>query len=155
MGLKNTYIEKVCRTILKHNFLGTFPYDLFPSYIKSMDYPISFVINLSKSTEPGSHFVCIYMSQNKLEYFDSYGLMPFLPRITNFITRYSINRKYVYNSQMIQSMESYFCGYFVIGYLLSKDLHFDMDLFCKMFSDNLRENDVLIQHFISTVLEMY
>ena len=107
MGLTNKYVEDVCNLVLRHNFIGTYPIDLFP-FKTDIKKPYSMVINLSTSEEPGSHFIAMYISNNKIEYFDSYGLPPISYRILEFIN----NNNYIHNNLTIQNMNSTHCGYY-------------------------------------------
>lgn len=147
-GLTNQYVDNVCHILLKHKFLCVSSYDKFPSKLNGSE-PTSFIINLSNSNEQGSHFVCIYLTKYSIEYMDSYGLAPFLPRIQSFIKKHQMKRKYIYNNKCIQSMNSYFCGFYCIGFLLSKDLKMSMKEFQKMFV-NLEQNDQTLISFITT-----
>ena len=49
-------------------FNGVFAIDQLP---KSDDG--AYVVNTAKSTHPGKHWVAVYVTGNKVEYFDSYG----------------------------------------------------------------------------------
>ena len=154
MGLRNDYLEETSKFLLKHRFLGVFPYDLFPINVKMSKKPVSFIINLDKSSDPGSHFVCIYIDKEKLEYMDSYGMEPFLPRIKNFVRTQAKKKKYIFNEKMIQKLDSRFCGYYCLGFLLSKDLKMSMKKFISNFPDVLH-NDKKIERFILKCIDLY
>lgn len=147
-GLTNCYVDSVCHWLLKHKFLCVKSYDKFPLQIRSQK-PCSLIINLSSSHEPGSHFVCIYITKKTVEYMDSYGLPPFRSRIQNFIKKLSKKRKYIFNNKCIQPMDSFFCGFYCIGFLISKDKKKTMNQFQKMF--NNVDNDQTIINFIKQV----
>ena len=154
MGLSNHYVETACKLILRHNFKGVFPYDLFPLSIYK-NTPYSFVVNLDKSTEPGSHFICMYITENIIEYYDSYGLAPFLPRIEKYIEK-NINagKHFNYNKMSVQPLTSDYCGYYVMGYLLSKDINCSLDDFNDIFSLKTLLNDKIIEEFITNVINV-
>lgn len=64
----DTYqLEKVLSRDLGSSFGGVYLVDLIPD-LKSKEKAM--VINL------GSHWVCLYLNGNTVEYFDSYGLPP-------------------------------------------------------------------------------
>ena len=154
MGLTNLYVNNLSSLLVKHNFLSVYPYDLFPLSILNQQHPCSFIVNLSKSTEPGTHFVCIYVdNNNKLEYFDSYGLAPFLPRLINFITR-NYDKRSLYNPYTIQNLSSYFCGYYCVAFLISKDLGWSIEDFYSVFNNPIT-NDEKVEKFLSVVIKQY
>lgn len=146
IGLTNLYVNNVCSIMLNHKFLSVYPYDKFPINIKEK-VPCSFIINLSNSKEPGSHFVCIYITKKNIEYMDSYGIQPFLPRIKKFIRNHQAGRKFKYNTHCIQNLKSVFCGFYCIAFLLSKDRKITMKKFQALFND-LEKNDHKVINFI-------
>lgn len=152
MGLYNKYVDKMCHTLLHHNFLSVYSYDTFPLNIKNKSLPCSFIINLSKRKEPGSHFVCIYISESVIEYMDSYGLPPFMPRIKKFITVHKEARAYSCNEHMIQSVTSLFCGYYCTAFLLSKDLNYSMSKFVNLFINKSGNKDKIVVKFIKNAI---
>lgn len=151
MGLTNHYVNNLGKLILKHNFEGVGPVDCFfmlNKKIPKSDKNLSFIINLSDCNEKGSHFVAIYVSSNKIYYFDSYGLPPFSPEIKKFIKKNKINgRTFKYNSQLIQNKDSIFCGYYCIAFLMSFDLNMTRTSFNKIFK-NENKNDTTVINFI-------
>ena len=71
---------------LNHNniFKGVFSSNNLPSK-KNFTIPAAFIINLSPSHEPGSHWVGIYINKKRIGYyFDSYG---YLPKIKSIIKK--------------------------------------------------------------------
>ena len=78
-GLSNEYVEKLMYklSINPHKFKGVKPCDIFLNEVKSnkqlLNKGDSFIINMSSSNNPGSHFVSIFiLSDNEAEYFDSF-----------------------------------------------------------------------------------
>ena len=155
IGLSNLYVQRLCNIVLKHNFLGVFPVDKFPTNIKKQKLPCSFIINLSESTEKGSHFTCIYITKNSIEYFDSYGMQPFISRIIKFVNKMKKeHRKFTHNATMLQPLDSYHCGLYVIAFLLSKDIKLKNKDF-KNILNNLKTNDKSVEQFIMSVIRKY
>lgn len=86
----------------------------------------AYIVNLDQSSEPGSHWVAIYLSNNSpAEYFDSYGIPPVYREIKNFLDNNSI--QWTYNSTCLQKYRTAMCGqycaYFIIQRTLNKSLH--------------------------------
>lgn len=78
-------LKKVLSRDLGSSFGGVYPVDLIPDHLISNQKAI--VINLDPHYKPGSHWVCLYLSGNRVEYFDSYGLPPFLKTSKSLLTR--------------------------------------------------------------------
>ena len=58
-------MEKISRS-----FNGTFSIDNIPVF---EDDVFSVIINLSKQNAIGTHFIAVYVLENKIIYFDSFG----------------------------------------------------------------------------------
>ena len=61
-------------------------------------------------TEPGSHWVAIHLDTMlpKAYYFDSYGLLPFVPNIRNFLRRTC--NLWSYNNHILHGFTTDVCG---------------------------------------------
>ena len=66
-------------------FSGVYPRDLIPYHPRP--YEKAIVVNTDPHDQPGTHWVCLYVTPPVVEYFDSYGIRPFFPEILNFIDR--------------------------------------------------------------------
>ena len=99
--------------ILKNNvnYIGTYSKDNVP-ILKNNQMVI---INLQDSNKKGSHWVSYKKINNKIFYFDSYGL-PFIP---NIIKKQYPNHKFICNIYRIQSIDSNQCGRFCILFVKS------------------------------------
>ena len=95
--------------ILKNdkNHIGTFSKDNVP-ILKSNE---SSIVNLADSFNKGSHWIAMKFIDNKLFYFDSYGI-PFIPDIIK--KQY---KKIIVNIYRIQSNNSNECGKFCIMFI--------------------------------------
>ena len=99
--LTNLDIDKIM--IKCDNYQGTFSKDMLP---KAMNKNESAVINL-QDYFPGSgtHWVCVYNEEksDKVEYFDSFGLVP-----PNEVVKYmkTTNKNIIYNDAQIQNINS-------------------------------------------------
>ena len=147
--MENCTLEKLCLKILLHNFLGVYPSDQLPNAPKGKSF--SLIINLDTHTEPGSHFVAVFFDKKKIEYFDSYGLPPFVPKIKNFLK--SVKKNFCWNNICIQSYTSLHCGLYCLAYLLGKDYNITMKKFVELFNENTLENDEIVNFFIISFLK--
>ena len=83
MELDTGQLNSVLSRALGSAFGGTYPRDLIPHRLRP--YERAMVINTDPHDQPGTHWVCMYVVPPVVEYFDSYGLKPFLPEILNLI----------------------------------------------------------------------
>ena len=90
------------------NFNGIYAKDqLTPYMIKRNQF---YIINLDDMYSPtnGTHWTAFYYD-DRIEYFDSYGLKP--PQII------SENYDYIYNSSQIQGYDTKSCGYYCLLFI--------------------------------------
>ena len=79
-----------------------------------------YIVNLNDSTQPGSHWVVIHVTQGEtcegvgLEYFDSFGL-----NAPNEVVElsHSLGVNYIYNSTQYQDLNSVLCGYWCLYFV--------------------------------------
>ena len=95
--------------ILKNdkNYIGTFSKDNVPILKNNQ----SSIVNLADSNKNGTHWIAMKFINNKLFYFDSYGI-PFIPDIIK--KQYN---KIITNIYRIQSIDSNECGSFCIMFI--------------------------------------
>ena len=89
------------------NYIGTFSKDNVP-ILKNNE---SSIVNLADSNKTGTHWIAIKFINNKLFYFDSYGI-EFIPDIIK--KQY---KKIITNIYRIQSNDSNECGRFCIIFI--------------------------------------
>jgi hypothetical protein len=132
----------------RKSFCGVVPYDKLP--IRRIRRPCSFIINTQDSTEPGEHWVAIYLpKRGKLEYFDSYGFTPTLPAIYKII---DLNGKYyIHNNETIQGVDSNNCGLFTLFYIYFRARGYSMNQYLKFFITNKTHNDMFIKNLFNKV----
>ena len=94
-------------------FHGVFARDTLPLTRKDGGY----VINFDLSSEPGSHWVAVYVKGSLVEYFDSSGQPPQHGEIQFFL-----GPEYHYNSVHLQPILSKCCGQYCIYYLVQRHL---------------------------------
>ena len=122
--------------ILKNdkNYIGTFSKDNVP-ILKNNE---SSIVNLANSFNKGTHWVGMKFINNKLFYFDSYGI-PFIPDIIK--KQYD---KIITNIYRIQSIDSNECGKFCIMFIKSNiQNESDYIKFLLQFhKNNFEKNDI-------------
>ena len=89
-------------------FNGVFSRDNLPK-IKDGAY----VINLDEYSDIGTHWVALYVHNNNVTYFDSFGVEHIPKEIRTFINNKNIKT----NIFRIQAYDSIMCGYFCIGFI--------------------------------------
>ena len=123
--------------------------------------PGSYVLNFDTSDETGSHWVGCYIDKNIVYYCDSYGFPP--PQ--EFITTWFSHRlKIKYCDNHIQDLDSTYCGFFAVCFLLymnfgnhKTDLQ-NMNHYLSLFISNNYALDVknnakvkaLLEHFLKS-----
>ena len=124
-------------------FNGVYSRDNLPNKIKDGAY----VINLDEYSDIGTHWIALYVKNNDITYFDSFGVEHIPMGIKEFIKNKSIKT----NIFRIQAYDSMMCGYFCIGFinfmLEGKSLTEYKNLFS---SNNVIENDdIILSYFMS------
>ena len=112
--LTNFEIQKIYQN--KPRFNGVYSRDNLPK-IKDGTY----VINLDEYSDIGTHWVALYINNNDVTYFDSFGVEHIPKEIKAFINRPSSsalhNKNIITNIFRIQAYDSIMCGYFCIGFI--------------------------------------
>ena len=73
----------------------------------------AYVINLDEYSDIGTHWVALWVNNNNVTYFDSFGVEHIPKEIIKFIE----NRNIKTNIFRIQAYDSIICGYFCIGFI--------------------------------------
>ena len=73
----------------------------------------AYIINLDEYSDIGTHWVALYVSNNDVTYFDSFGVEHIPKEIKAFIGNKNIKT----NIFRIQAYDSVMCGYFCIGFI--------------------------------------
>ena len=105
--LTNFEIQKYYQN--EPRFNGVFSRENLPNSIKNGAY----IINLDKYHDIGTHWVALYVNNNTIIYFDSFGVEHIPKEIIKFIGN---NKKIITNIYRIQAYDSIMCGYFCIGF---------------------------------------
>lgn len=122
-------------------FKGVFACDRLP---KMTSLPALFVINLSPSSQPGSHWISLHIDEKgSAFYFDSFGMPPSNPDILRFIKMHS--NKLIFNQKQLQHLSSIKCGRFACVFVISLLRGNGFKQIADKFSENLKVNDIIIE----------
>lgn len=121
-------------------FKGVFACDDLPNKVKN---PSAFIINLSKKTESGSHWIALYINAHgQAYYFDSFGIQPKNKDIILFIRNNA--KEIMFNEKQLQHISSSKCGQFCCVFIISVLTNKPFFSFMSKFSSNLYVNDIII-----------
>ena len=124
--------------ILKNNreYIDTFSKNNVPKLKNNQ----SAIVNLANSKDKGSHWIGMKFINNKLFYFDSYGI----PYIADIIKNQYSNFEIITNIYRIQSNSSNECGKFCIMFILSniKNESDYIRFLLQFHKNNLEKNDI-------------
>ena len=113
------------------------------------------VINLDEYSDIGTHWAALYVKNNDITYFDSFGVEHIPKEITKFINRPSSsasqNKKIKTNIFRIQAYDSIMCGYFCIGFTDFMFKGKTLTEYTSLFSPNgfKRNDDTISNYFMS------
>ena len=118
--------------------------DNLPNKIKDGTY----VTNLDEYSDIGIHWILLYVKNNDITYFDSFGVVHIPKEIIKLIGRKNV----IVNIFRIQAFDSIMCGYFCIGFinfmLKSKSLTEYTNLFSPY--DFKRNDDIILNYFTNS-----
>ena len=121
--------------------LMVFILDNLPKTMKNGAY----VINLDEHADVGTHWMALYVQNNEVIYFDSFGVEHVPKEIKKFIGHRNIKT----NISRIQADNSMMCGYFCIGFIDFMFAERSLIDFTNLFSPyNFKKNDkILLNYF--------
>ena len=126
-GISNVYIDKLMEKI-SISFNGTFSIDNIPVF---NDDVFSIIINLSKQNEIGTHFIAVYVLENKIIYFDSFGNQLNNSSLKRYLKKYK--KPIILSKIQIQNLLSSHCGFFCTAFILCIENDITLDDFLKKF----------------------
>lgn len=131
MNTNNGIIMKVCAI------------DQIPKTLKK-NKQYGLVINLSKSSEIGSHWTSVFIDNHQnATWFCSYAFKPRGYHIKEFINKNC--KTFSYNSVQLQQLNSTVCGMYATLFILHMMNGGTLSNFTNQFSKNLLLNDIIIQ----------
>ena len=124
-------------------FTGVYSRDNLPNEIKDGAY----AINLDEHSDIGTHWVALYVKNNDITYFDSFGVEHIPKEIIKFIKNKSIKT----NIFRIQVYNSIMCGYFCIGFTNFMFKRKTLTDYTNLFSPNdlKRNDDIFLDYFLN------
>ena len=137
--LTNFEIQEYYQNALR--FYGVFSRDNLPNNIKYGAY----VINIDEYHDIGTHWVALYVNNNIVTYFYSFGVEHIPKEITKFINR----KKIITNIYRIQAYDSIMCGYFCIGFINFMFNGKSLTDYTNLFSPNdfNKNDDIILKYF--------
>ena len=110
---------------------------------------IILVINLDEYSDTGTHWVALYVNNNCVTYFDSFGLEHIPKEIKTFINNKNIKT----NIFRIQAYDSIMCGYFCIGFIDFMLAEKTLTEFTNLFSQNSfkKNDDIILNYFTNNI----
>ena len=109
-----------------------------------------YVINLDEYSDIGTHSVALYVHNDDVTYFNSFGVEHIPKEIKSFINR-SVSIKT--NIFRIQAYDSIMCGYFCIGFIDFMLAGKTLTEFTNLFSPNnfKKNDDIILNNFMNNV----
>ena len=129
-------------------FNGVYSRDNLPNKITDDG---AYVINLDEYSDTGTHWVALYVKNNAVTYFDSFGVEHIPKEIIKFINRPSQNKNIMTNIFRIQAYDSIMCGYFCIGFINFMFKGKTLTEYTNLFSPNdfKRNDDTILNYFMN------
>ena len=107
-----------------------------------------YVINLDEYSDIETHWIALYVQNNDVTYFDSFGVEYIPKEIKVFIGIKNIKT----NIFRIQAYDSIMRGYFYIGFIDFMLPGKTLTEFTNLFLPNkLKRNDIILKYFITNV----
>lgn len=126
---------------------GVYAADEIPVY---WPRPVAYVFNCDRLSQPGSHWVAIYVdSLGHGTFFDSYGLAPIIDEHRRRIRENCAF--YEWNTRQFQSETSSYCGQFCITFLHFMSHNNDFNSFCNIFEHDYNVNDNIVKRYVERI----
>ena len=137
-GLSNRFLNRVLCD--QPSFIGVFPQD-YLLHVSFISFPVSLILNLDVSSQPGSHWIGLYITNNSLEIYDSLGLDP-----TTWTRKPVILLKEILITPRFQSDNSNLCGVYSVLFLTLRN-NYSFKNLCHLFSRDFNLNDTVLLSF--------
>ena len=124
-------------------FNGVYSRDNLPNKIRDGAY----VINLDEHSDIGIHWISLYVKNNDITYFDSFGVEHIPKGIKAFVKKKNI----ITNIFRRQAYESIMCGYFCIGFINFMLKGQSLTEYTNLFSPNdfEKNDDAILNYFMN------
>jgi len=125
-------LQILCPLRNVNSFLDVYASDLLP---RSITKTCSTIVNADPHTEGGSHWLAVHFrpKSSYAYYFDSYGIVPFVPDKLAFVTRNCTI--WDRNKSTLQSLTSDVCGKYCCIVALYMDRGYTPQQFVALFGD--------------------
>ena len=109
----------------------------------------AYIINLDEYSDIGTHWVALYISNNDVTYFDSFGVEHIPKEIKTFINNNKHKNKFFQNT----SICSILCGYFCVGFNSFMIAGKSLTDFTNFFSPNnfQKSDDIILNYFMINI----
>ena len=141
----NTHeLERLIRRYVRV-FDGVFSCDRLPSR------PRLFVANTESSSEPGEHWIAVYVADDGSygDYFDSLGRGP-----DRLFARYVSEhcREWIFNNRQLQSVVSRFCGHYCVCFCILRSRDISLPRCLTYFTRDTGLNDVVVHGVLCKII---
>ena len=117
-----------------------------------------YIINLDEYSDIGTHWAALYVQDNNITYFDSFGVEHIPKEIKAFNNNDNNNndnnnKNIKTNIFRIQAYNSLMCGYFCIGFIDFMLAEKTLTEYTNLFSpNNFKKNeDIILNYFMSNI----
>ena len=123
-------LQILCTLRNVKSFLDVYASDLLP---RSITKTCTIIVNADPHTKGGSHWLAVHFrpKSSYAYYFDSYGIVPFVPAIADFVQRNSTT--WDRNKRQLQSLTSDVCGKYCCLFALYMDRGYTPQQFVALF----------------------
>jgi len=135
-------LNRILRVIVGDMYVGIFARDRLPSEIRR---PALIVANTDKASDPGEHWVAIYLNADGTgEFFCS------LAHENRHFALYMDRNcsSWICNTRQLQSITSRFCAHYVVVYCALRSRGVNLNTMIKWFTRDYGFNDVLVHNFV-------
>ena len=110
----------------------------------------AYLINLDECSDIGTHWVALYVNNDDVTYFDSFGVEHIPKEIKTFI---DCSLSITTNIFRIQAYDSIMCGYFCIGFIDFMLAGKTLTEFTNLFLPNYfkKNDDIFLNYFMNNV----
>ena len=123
-------------------FIGVYSRNNLPDKIKEGAH----VVNLDQYSDIGTHWIALYVNNNTVKYFDSFGI----GHISKEVKKFVYNKNIIANIFRIQAYDSVICGYFCIGFINYMFMAESLTDYTNLFSPNnfKKNDDIILNYFL-------
>ena len=109
----------------------------------------AYVINLDEYSDIRTHWVALYLQNNDVTYFDSFGVEHISKEVKTFVGNKNIKT----NIFRIQADDSITCGYFCTAFIDFMLAGKTLTEFSNLFSPNKfkRNDDIILKYFLTNI----